>query len=199
MIDIGKLSPEEKRAHMKPMRDHYFDILTEEKVFQNCQGANVLEIGPLIGDITRIIEKQNPDRLVTVEPDPSISATHNCTYNDYVDNTKELFDVVVCMGVLYHLHSPFDMIDKMLEVHKPSTIILETMDIPMPKIYGEDINKHGNAWGTRVPYTIQVPMKYYYDVLERSNYTETKRIVMKKRGVRLPSKKDMTLVIFERK
>jgi SAM-dependent methyltransferase len=50
----------------------------------------------------------------------------NSTANDFYTN-EQLADVVVCFGVLYHLHSPLHLLELIVNKSKPSTVILEPM------------------------------------------------------------------------
>jgi len=178
--------------------EKYLAFLEQEDIFSPCANASTLEIGPLTGKISELIQKKKPSKHVTVEPDPKYPATHNCTYERYIRNYQNEFDVVVCMGVLYHLHSPWDMIEKIITINKPKTFILETIDVSVPKIYTEDINSTGNAWDTIVPYNVNMPIKYYREFLEGQGYEQSKCYVMREHGIRNPAKQRQVLMVFNR-
>ena len=179
--------------------EKYLAFLEQENVFAACANASTLEIGPLTGKISKLIQKKKPSSHVTVEPDPEYPATHNCTYQRYINTYQNEFDVVVCMGVLYHLHSPWDMIEKIITINKPKTFILETIDVDdVPRIHSEPINTTGNAWDTIIPYNVNMPIKYYKEVITGQGYEESKCYVMGNHGIRNPAKRRQVLMVFNR-
>ena len=177
--------------------NRYVTFLEQEDIFSPCANASTLEIGPLTGKISELIQKKNPSEHVTVEPDPQYLATHNCTYQRYISAYQNEFDVVVCMGVLYHLHSPFDMIEKIITINKPKTFILETIDAGLvPRIHPEEINTTGNSWDTIIPYNINIPLKYYQEVICAQGYRQTKHYDMADHLIKNRSKRRQVLMVF---
>lgn len=180
--------------------EEYLAFLEQEDIFGPCTNARTLEIGPLTGKISKLIQKKRPSKHVTVEPDPKYPATHNCTYQRYINNYQNEFDVVVCMGVLYHLHSPFDMLEKIITINKPKTFILETIDprTPKPQVNHEEVNTTGFSWDTIVPFNVCFPIKYYREFLEGQGYEQSKCYEMRNHGIYAESKKEQTLMVFKK-
>ena len=109
----------------------------KEKFFGVSKGGSVLEIGSANGRYTEEIVELAKD-VVCVEPDDSYLgngiysndkvSVFNQTILDYYSdkNNKFDFDVVYCMGVLYHSHSPLMILDKIITLSKPKHIIIDT-------------------------------------------------------------------------
>lgn len=104
--------------------------------FEICQGRRVLEIGPFHGNHTRIISHYKPTHITVVEP---LEYAHQFLYQWPIDNLEvqkcdifsylektQNFDVVVCCGVLYHLHSPLWLLELIANKINPTYIVLET-------------------------------------------------------------------------
>jgi hypothetical protein len=186
--------------------EKYLAFLEQEDIFSPCANASTLEIGPLTGKISKLIQKKRPSKHVTVEPDPafrknlqSFTTNHSCTYQRYINAYQNEFDVVVCMGVLYHMHSPWDMIEKIITINKPKTFILETIDVgDAPRIHPEEINTTGMAWDTIVPYIVNMPIKYYREFLEGQGYEQSKCYVMREHGIQNASKQRQVLMVFNK-
>jgi len=87
---------------------NYEDFLTNE-VFPLVKGKSVLELGALNFRITDCIKNAGASHVETV--DPFGKTTFRGTANDYYNTTVDKFDVVTCMGLLYHLHSPFHLLE----------------------------------------------------------------------------------------
>ena len=116
---------------MIPLENFKEDFLDVSK------DKSVLEIGSSDGGYTEHIEVLAKD-VVCVEPDDSYLgngiysndkvSVFNQTILDYYNdkNNKFDFDVVYCMGVLYHSHSPLMILDKIITLSKPKHIIIDT-------------------------------------------------------------------------
>jgi 2-polyprenyl-3-methyl-5-hydroxy-6-metoxy-1,4-benzoquinol methylase len=104
--------------------------------FEICQGRRVLEIGPFHGNHTRIISHYKPTHITVVEP---MVYAHQFLYQWPIDNLEvqtcdifsylekiHNFDVVVCCGVLYHLHSPLWLLELIANKINPTYVVLET-------------------------------------------------------------------------
>ena len=137
----------------------YQDFVTND-VFPIVEGKKVLEIGPLQGELTKCIEANNPSFVHTVEPafnkwdtqrHPNYHGTANDFFNEnYVDFLN--FDVVVIMGVLYHLHSPFHLLELIINKCRPEYLILETSHAVVyagSNIGREPSNTLGNAYSDK--------------------------------------------------
>jgi hypothetical protein len=121
--------------------------------FTVCKDKAVLEIGPNGGVHTDLIIKQVPKYLELIEPDINI---HYINTIDEVDDIiiNDIFfvlanphpiDVVVCCGVLYHLHSPLYLLELITNNCDPEYIILDcVVDQNNISFLIEEDNKSGN-------------------------------------------------------
>jgi SAM-dependent methyltransferase len=101
--------------------------------FQVCADKSVLEIGPFTGQITEMYVDLAQE-IELVEPN-SDALGHlqqcypmaNIVWDDIFAylKTPRKFDVVVCMGVLYHLHSPVQLLEQLVNEVKPQYIMLD--------------------------------------------------------------------------
>lgn len=150
-------------AEQREELEHYYHVV--RPYFQICAGRSVLEIGPFNGIITDLycnvassIELVEPnsgalDELLRNFPQATV------VWNDifeYLKTPKE-FDVVVCLGVLYHLHSPIQLLEQLANDVKPKYMLLD-MSLNEHKVDGpegcyyniglgfEDVNKPGNFY-----------------------------------------------------
>jgi SAM-dependent methyltransferase len=117
----------------------------------------VLELGSFLGWHTSIMLKLNAKKIICVEPNKECiqeevyktnSGTvnlHSCTANDYYSYNNELVDIVVCCGLLYHLHSPIHLLEKIINISKPKYILIETVDSNNIGLYDEKFYLPGNA------------------------------------------------------
>ena len=127
------------------MSDQYFTI---------CKDKTVLEIGPNDGVHTKLIVNHSPKYLELIEP--FAHATDNLKSIDKVSNVivddaffvlteKYPVDVVVCCGVLYHLHSPLYLLELITNNCNPDYIILDcAIDQKNISFLVEEDNKCGN-------------------------------------------------------
>ena len=125
-----------------------------EQYFTVCKDKTVLEIGPNDGVHTKLISKQSPKYLELIEPDldqfnilDQIENVNNIIVDDafFVLSKKHLVDVVVCCGVLYHLHSPLYLLELITNNCDPDYIILDcAIDQKSISFLIEEDNKPGN-------------------------------------------------------
>ena len=142
---------------------NYRHFIREQVFKPNIEGMDVLEIGPLAGLMSKEILSCNPNLHHTI--DPEFKPTFKGTVNDFFSGKFKLptdmpttYDVVVCMGVLYHLHSPYHMIEQLINHCKPKTLIIETAT-NAKVLRQEQHNIHGNAYADKViQYPIQISM-----------------------------------------
>ena len=113
--------------------DEYLTLMSDE-YFSICQNKSVIEIGPSYGIHTKLIAKHSPQYLELIEPDTknsekltSIAGVDNLIVDDafFVLKNKHPADIVVCCGVLYHLHSPLYLLELITNHCSPEYIILD--------------------------------------------------------------------------
>ena len=107
--------------------------------FDLCANKNVLELAPFCGTHTQLIESHGAKSITMVELN-EIGITQlqfhypkHTIVNDDVFNylqTKRKFDVVVCCGLLYHLHSPLYLLELIANMVDPEFLYIETYTSP---------------------------------------------------------------------
>ena len=123
----------------------YFNAV--KNYFRFVKKASVLEIGPFYGWHTKIIESFEPASQTLVEYNTDAvnhlkqNFKHEIVHADANVFLKEPrhFDVVVCCGVLYHLHSPIHMLELIANMATPKFVIIETVNTPN-LVWGEEID-----------------------------------------------------------
>jgi len=104
------------------------------EVFEKyASNKSVIEFGASTGVHSELVNEY-ADSLFTVDPhiryDPSGDITPDFygTANDYYKQwLGHEFDVVLCMGLLYHLHSPFHLLEQIINISKPKVLIVESL------------------------------------------------------------------------
>lgn len=111
----------------------YLDFVQQD-YFSYCKDQSVLEIGPNNGDHTQLIVKEFPKSLDVIEADSTCKQhlekfnINNIVIDDaqhYLLENKKEYDVVVCCGVLYHLHNPLTMLEIIVNQCNPKYVILD--------------------------------------------------------------------------
>lgn len=115
------------------MWSSYLDVI--HPYFNLCAGKKVLEIGPFKGHHTSVIKTHSPSSITLVEPMPLFGSKLNKSHPDceliqediffYLEKARD-FDVVVCCGVLYHLHSPIYLLELIANRVSPKYLYIET-------------------------------------------------------------------------
>ena len=122
--------------------------------FDLCANKTVLEIAPNMGTHTQIIESNGAKNITLVEfNDYAISflnrtqRKHTIVKDDIFNylQTKREFDVVVCCGLLYHLHSPLYLLELIANMVDPEYLYIETYTAP-DLIFNDELD---NNYGMR--------------------------------------------------
>jgi SAM-dependent methyltransferase len=133
--------------YLKFVADTYFPI---------CQGQRVLEIGPFFGDHSKLIVDHAPRYFEVVEGYrnaakqlKNIPGINQVTCNDIVhelSNYSKTFDVCICLGVMYHLHSPLHLLELIVNKCQPNYIILDSTNLStLQPTYADEVdNEMGN-------------------------------------------------------
>jgi len=129
-----------------PFRDHkkfigtndeYLSLL-ETEYFSVCKDQTVLEIGPFGGHHSTIIVKHNPKSFEVIEPYNSVQTREKLATIDGIDkiivddallvlSAPRPYNVVVCFGLLYHLHSPIHLLELIVNHCRPKYILLDSV------------------------------------------------------------------------
>lgn len=116
-----------------------------------CERSKVLEIGPFNGLHTQVVRAHNPKHVTLVELNDSALSKLKYNYPDYEIVTDDIFhyleqprdfDVVLCCGILYHLHAPLYLLELIVNRISPQFICIETYKTPL-SIEHEDDNMPG--------------------------------------------------------
>ena len=121
---------------MKEQWDLYLDWSYKEFFSGIPVGSNVIEIGPGYGFHSQLIQKQKPTHHRVIEPGVyeierlkdigcEVITKH---YQDFYSERRPA-DVVVCCGVLYHILTPLDLIEKITNLSRPDRIIISNIDV----------------------------------------------------------------------
>ena len=133
----------------------YFSFINKT-YFPICKNQRVLEIGAAFGDHSKLIATQSPSYFEIVEGDAThakklekILTIDKVIHNDIIlelqENSKP-FDVCICLGVLYHLHSPLNLLELIINKCQPKYILLDCVAAPHPLVFhSEIINRPGNC------------------------------------------------------
>ena len=181
------------RHDQKQDWDSYRNYLID--YFKICKDNSILEIAPFNGTHTDIIKLHSPKSITLVElNDEAI------TYLKYAHSDCEIiqddihfylekehpFDVVVCCGLIYHLHSPLYLLELIVNRTDPKFIIIESYggaNNP-PEFRLEEDNSRGNRqiltkwksagyniqFGTEIVINSMKNMGYKLNVMDVSNY-----------------------------
>jgi SAM-dependent methyltransferase len=143
--------------------DQYYKVV--RPYFQVCSGKSVLEIGPFSGVITDLY-CNIADKIELVEPNSTALETLQRAFPQapivwddifaYL-KTPRKFDVVVCLGVLYHLHSPIQLLEQLTNEVRPNYLLVDTSATDMMfegengryfslGLNAEEINQPGNYY-----------------------------------------------------
>ena len=136
--------------------NEYHETIAKE-FFNVCSDKTVLEIAPMIGNQTQAIVKYPIKSLLLVEPNqignanliklfPTATIINDDIFNVY--HNKFLVDVVVSCGFLYHLHSPFYLLELIVNQSDPEYIILDNIHQTNIGIMDEVPNTIGNRYTT---------------------------------------------------
>ena len=111
-----------------------------------CQGKKVLEIASSDGKIARRILQHNPLSLVMVEPYYSPDVPLRDSVKHVLDDINLWLseprpaEVVICFGLLYHLHNSLHLTELIVNYCDPETIIFDNAVAPHPLAFGYESN-----------------------------------------------------------
>jgi 2-polyprenyl-3-methyl-5-hydroxy-6-metoxy-1,4-benzoquinol methylase len=106
---------------------------------QVCQGRRVLEIGCFEGWITERVLTHNPTQLILLESHkksvdfvtekfPQTTIIHGDMHEAVDLEQVGPVDVALVLGVIYHSPAPLYALEKLVNICKPQTIILDNMN-----------------------------------------------------------------------
>ena len=113
----------------------YHDVIYREFMWC-CKGRSVLEIAPFSGHQSQIIDRAAPIKYSMVEPSASTCEILREKFPQYAVHNVDIFefykephpvDVVVCMGLLYHLHNALHLLELIANQSSPVFILLDSI------------------------------------------------------------------------
>lgn len=165
----------------------YHDFINAE-FFWDLGNKHVLEIGAFSGAQTQAILRNNVGKLTVVEPNskgahmlglkyPGIKIIEADIFDVY--NSELPCDVVVCLGLLYHLHSPLYLLECIANKSNPKVIIMDNQHCDFLGQQGmlpETSNIPGNmhAQRTVVPFAVAYPFPDIRRAMTALGYEMTK-------------------------
>ena len=169
-------------------RKEYLDFVQKE-YFAECKDQTVLEIGPNDAAHTRLILNESPTNLTVIEPNVScndilkecnVDQIINDDANLYLTKNKKEYDVVVCCGVLYHLHSPLYLLELIVNQCNPKKIILDcTIDQKNISFLVEEDNLPGNRFTVNQWKSSRFNLIAPFDIITKSMYNMGYRLIKK--------------------
>ena len=187
----------------------YLDFVQKE-YFAECKDQQVLEIGPNGAFHTRLIVAESPTNLTIIEPNVScndnlkecnVDQIINDDANLYLTKNKKEYDVVVCCGVLYHLHSPLYLLELIVNQCNPKKIILDcTIDQKNISFLVEEDNLSGNRFTVNQWKSARFNLVAPLDIITKSMYNMGYKLIKKDitENTEWKSKDNVWIALWER-
>ena len=149
-----------------------------EETFSLCKDKSVLELSTFRNGHSRII-KEFASSWQGVAPDQRFAGPNmfTGTANDFYKTKfgNQEYDVVICLGLLYHLHSPMHLFEQIINKSKPKTIIIESVHVGDPTLEDEEFNTSGNAFCDKditkpIPFSFTISCHIVDKVLDSVGY-----------------------------
>lgn len=166
--------------------EEYLDFI--RSYFNVCYNKRILEIGPFTGHHTKEIIKNSPAHIEVIEGySPAVSTLqtiqgiNKITQGDALQELVDIgnFDIVICFGVLYHLHSPLHLLELIVNNCRPTYIMLDCVfEKDAISVLPESINVAGSCqtqpnWKS-CGVNIVLPFLTYKECLEKMGYELTR-------------------------
>jgi SAM-dependent methyltransferase len=165
----------------------YHDFINAE-FFYDLDNKHVLEIGAFSGAQTQAILRHDVGSLTVVEPNykavsllsqkyPTIKIIEADIFDVY--NSDLSCDVIVCLGLLYHLHSPLYLLECMVNKSQPKIIILDNQHcdfLGQQGLLPETSNIPGNMHAKRslIPFAVAYSFPNISQAMTALGYQMTK-------------------------
>jgi SAM-dependent methyltransferase len=162
----------------------YYDFCETQYFVDACVGNRVLEIGANHGDHSRRILKTSPCYFDIIEGDSA--AAQQISSINHIDNIiiddammalkeKKCYDVVICLGVLYHLHSPLHLLEMIVNNCNPNKIIMDCVQAPETLSFDLEMSNHPGNNQTRTKWrscnlNFVVPFLTYLQAMDQLGF-----------------------------
>ena len=160
----------------------YFDQLENLNIFDCIENKNVLEIGTAEGLFWELYNKYNPSSITGLDPDNRWSLKEDIKESDIIRESydtylpKTGYDVIICFGLIYKLHSPIHLLE-LIARSRPEYIILEDIEFPTEQISLTNIGPNNNNMGELIindeiscPYAIRLSTTSTISIMETMSY-----------------------------
>jgi hypothetical protein len=138
------------------IKEKYLQLMSDE-YFYVCKDRSVIEIGPSSTAMhTNLIINHKPTYFTAIESDQrsadilkNLTGIDKLIVDDAICTLHETHqaDVVVCCGVLYHLHSPLHLLELITNNCDPKYVILDcVIDQKIVQFLPEEDNITGNRY-----------------------------------------------------
>ena len=160
----------------------YFDQLENLNIFDCIENKNVLEIGTAGGAFWKLYNKYNPSSITGLDPDDRWNLKEGVKESDIIRESYETYlpktgyDVIICFGLIYKLHSPIHLLE-LIARSRPEYIILEDIEFPTEQISLTNIGPNNNNMGELIindeiscPYAIRLSTTSTISIMETMSY-----------------------------
>ena len=166
----------------------YHDVINNEFMW-DFDHKSIVEIGAFTGAQTQIINRHVVKSLTLIEPNALASQELAQKYPQARVITEDIFevyrvedlscDIVVCLGLLYHLHSPLYLLETIVNFSNPEIIVLDSVHcefLGQSGLMHEPINIPGNMFGKRkiIPRAVAYPFNAVSQGMQDLGYRMTK-------------------------
>lgn len=165
----------------------YHDFVDQEFMW-DLDHKSVIEIGPFTGAQTQIINCHQIKSLTLIEPNSAAAAELVKKYPHarvISDDVFEVYrredlkcDVIVCLGLLYHLHSPLYLLENISNLSNPDVVILDNLHcgfLGQGGLVHDPTNVPGYMCGVRkiIPYAVAYPFPEINIAMQKIGYRLT--------------------------
>jgi hypothetical protein len=156
-------------------------IAWAEQQFGGFKGCNILELGPLEGGHTYLLESMGADSILAIEANSRAYLKCLITkeilglkrarvmlgdFVTYLKNTQESYDICIASGVLYHMQNPVELLD--LISQRTAKLMIWTHYYDQSLIENNPNLKEGKFSGS-----VTNDYHGFQHVLHRQNYQES--------------------------
>lgn len=172
----------------KILWEEYFEHLEESNIFKCIEGKTVLEIGTANGIFWETFFKYNPKKVTGLDPMEYKHFVKPCTREQILNKSWEdflptqYFQVIICFGLIYKLHSPITLLEKLAR-SQPEYIILEDIykfdnvklnwDLKLNTVGALITNSSINTTAT-----LKLPVNDIIRIMEQFGYTLEQKTVL---------------------
>lgn len=182
-----------------------------DRFFDRLRGQDVLEIGPATGWFTHALLESGVKHLTLVESnldfifelehkfhqDPRVTVI----FDDIARflNKPIKFDTVVCLGMIYHLSSPIDLLERIASYAAPDYVLLDSPHQPLAIVpEGNDLGDRRSVLDyLRSGFSITIPIDAQKLILSDLDYELVDEMSLS--AYNINSKEQSSIMLFQKK